>query len=334
MNLSKSVGRSSFENPRESTLTELCLHLTTTTQSPAQSVFIPCQRPSDLTTWRQDDLGFQGDSAFGATVSGGSPDKMLPSWEYEQTAPDPCLPEEPFGFIPADLPRSWRKNYTPLEDEESLTSSEYLTPAHQEPPDLRWPPASRTRDRAHLNTSYCAEASYQPVHSQPERSTPEAGGQEQSVLWDLREKNWMLPTQPHHRSAAASPGVPPVLIKEEHKLRHTCPDAPKHSAIGESIGDSTSSVLDFLSMKPYDISLDISMLSSLGKVKKELDHDDNHLHLDETTKLLQDLHEAQTDRVGSRPSSNLSSLSNASERDQHHLGKPWVFFTVGPPEPP
>lgn len=59
----------------------------------------------------------------------------------------------------------------------------------------------------------------------------------------------------------------------------------------------------------------------LGKVKKELDHDDNHLHLDETTKLLQDLHEAQADRVGSRPSSNLSSLSNTSERDQHHLGK-------------
>lgn len=56
-------------------------------------------------------------------------------------------------------------------------------------------------------------------------------------------------------------------------------------------------------------------------MKKELDHDDNHLHLDETTKLLQDLHEAQADRVGSRPSSNLSSLSNTSERDQHHLGK-------------
>jgi len=56
-------------------------------------------------------------------------------------------------------------------------------------------------------------------------------------------------------------------------------------------------------------------------VKKELDHDDNHLHLDETTKLLQDLHEAQADRAGSRPSSNLSSLSNTSERDQHHLGK-------------
>ncbi|XP_066484284.1 bromodomain-containing protein 9 isoform X2 [Tiliqua scincoides] len=117
--------------------------------------------------------------------------------------------------------------------------------------------------------------------------------------------------------------IPPVLIKEEHKLRNTCPDASKQSMVGEAIGDGTSSVLDFLSMKPYpDVSLDISMLSSLGKVKKELDHDDNHLHLDETAKLLQDLHEAQTDRVGSRPSSNLSSLSNASERDQHHLGSP------------
>ncbi|XP_065609105.1 bromodomain-containing protein 9 isoform X4 [Cyrtonyx montezumae] len=93
--------------------------------------------------------------------------------------------------------------------------------------------------------------------------------------------------------------------------------------VEESAGDSNTSELDFLSMKSYsDVSLDISMLSSLGKVKKELDHDDNHLHLDETAKLLQDLHEAQADRVGSRPSSNLSSLSNTSERDQHHLGSP------------
>lgn len=58
-----------------------------------------------------------------------------------------------------------------------------------------------------------------------------------------------------------------------------------------------------------------------GKVKKELDPDDSHLNLDETAKLLQDLHEAQAERGGSRPSSNLSSLSNASERDQHHLGE-------------
>ncbi|XP_017937170.1 bromodomain-containing protein 9 isoform X2 [Chiroxiphia lanceolata] len=117
--------------------------------------------------------------------------------------------------------------------------------------------------------------------------------------------------------------VLPVLIKEEHKLHNTCLDSSKQIMVGESAGDSNSSDLDFLSMKPYsDVSLDISMLSSLGKVKKELDHDDNHLHLDETTKLLQDLHEAQADRVGSRPSSNLSSLSNTSERDQHHLGSP------------
>lgn len=63
-------------------------------------------------------------------------------------------------------------------------------------------------------------------------------------------------------------------------------------------------------------------------MKKELDHEDGHLHLDETTKLLQDLHEAQAERGGSRPSSNLSSLSNTSDRDQHHLGEaaplgPW-----------
>ncbi|XP_062357623.1 bromodomain-containing protein 9 isoform X6 [Cinclus cinclus] len=108
------------------------------------------------------------------------------------------------------------------------------------------------------------------------------------------------------------------------KQRRNIPVKPLDEVkVGESAGDSSTSDLDFLSMKPYsDVSLDISMLSSLGKVKKELDHDDNHLHLDETTKLLQDLHEAQADRVGSRPSSNLSSLSNTSERDQHHLGSP------------
>ncbi|XP_034272262.1 bromodomain-containing protein 9 isoform X6 [Pantherophis guttatus] len=109
-------------------------------------------------------------------------------------------------------------------------------------------------------------------------------------------------------------------LKQRRNIPMKPPDDLK---IGESIGDNNSSVLDFLSMKTYsDMSLDISMLSSLGKVKKEVDHDDNHLHLDETTKLLQDLHEVQTDRIGSRPSSNLSSLSNASEREQHHLGSP------------
>ncbi|XP_014590434.1 bromodomain-containing protein 9 isoform X4 [Equus przewalskii] len=97
---------------------------------------------------------------------------------------------------------------------------------------------------------------------------------------------------------------------------------PDEVKAGDSLGDG-GSVLDFMSMKSYsDVSLDISMLSSLGKVKKELDHDDNHLNLDETTKLLQDLHEAQAERGGSRPSSNLSSLSNASDRDHPHLGSP------------
>ncbi|XP_008111192.2 bromodomain-containing protein 9 isoform X3 [Anolis carolinensis] len=143
------------------------------------------------------------------------------------------------------------------------------------------------------------------------------GGDHSKIIYQLKQRR-NIPVKPPDEMK-----VPPVLIKEEHKLRNTCPDASKQSMVGEAIGDNTSSVLDFLSMKPYsDVSLDISMLSSLGKVKKELDHDENHLHLDETTKLLQDLHEAQTDRVGSRPSSNLSSLSNASERDQHHLGSP------------
>ncbi|KYO48469.1 bromodomain-containing protein 9 isoform D [Alligator mississippiensis] len=143
------------------------------------------------------------------------------------------------------------------------------------------------------------------------------GGDHSKTIYQLKQRR-NIPVKPPDDIK-----VLPVLIKEEHKLRNTCPDSSKQILVGESVGDHNTSVLDFLSMKPYsDVSLDISMLSSLGKVKKELDHDDNHLHLDETTKLLQDLHEAQTDRVGSRPSSNLSSLSNTSERDQHHLGSP------------
>ncbi|XP_063160339.1 bromodomain-containing protein 9 isoform X1 [Candoia aspera] len=150
------------------------------------------------------------------------------------------------------------------------------------------------------------------------------GGDHSKSIYQLKQRR-NIPMKPPDDLKVTS-----VLIKEEHKLTNTCPDDSKPSMsftasthqIGEAIGDN-SSVLDFLSMKTYsDMSLDISMLSSLGKVKKELDHDDNHLHLDETAKLLQDLHEVQTDRIGSRPSSNLSSLSNASERDQHHLGSP------------
>ncbi|XP_007486842.1 bromodomain-containing protein 9 isoform X2 [Monodelphis domestica] len=143
------------------------------------------------------------------------------------------------------------------------------------------------------------------------------GGDHSKIIYQLKQRR-NIPMKPPDEIK-----VLPV-IKEEHKLRPTCPDSSKPMMqIGDSVGENSSSVLDFMSMKSYsDVSLDISMLSSLGKVKKELDHDDNHLNLDETTKLLQDLHEAQTDRVGSRPSSNLSSLSNTSERDQHHLGSP------------
>uniref|UniRef100_A0A3P8SL67 Bromodomain-containing protein 9 n=1 Tax=Amphiprion percula TaxID=161767 RepID=A0A3P8SL67_AMPPE len=92
-----------------------------------------------------------------------------------------------------------------------------------------------------------------------------------------------------------------------------------NTGLGES-----SSVLDFMSMKSYpDMSLDISMLNSLGKsVKKEPGNEEGQQHFDDADKLLQEFQEAQVDRVGSRPSSNLSSLSNASERDQHHLGSP------------
>nr|XP_045249386.1 bromodomain-containing protein 9 isoform X7 [Macaca fascicularis] len=107
------------------------------------------------------------------------------------------------------------------------------------------------------------------------------------------------------------------------KRRNVPMKPPDEAKVGDALGDSSGSVLDFMSVKSYpDVSVDISMLSSLGKVKKELDPDDSHLNLDETAKLLQDLHEAQAERGGSRPSSNLSSLSNASERDQHHLGSP------------
>uniref|UniRef100_A0A8C9W5E1 Bromodomain-containing protein 9 n=1 Tax=Scleropages formosus TaxID=113540 RepID=A0A8C9W5E1_SCLFO len=98
----------------------------------------------------------------------------------------------------------------------------------------------------------------------------------------------------------------------------------KSSLDGTVMPGENSSVLDFMSMKSYsDMSLDMSMLHNLGKtVKKEPEQEEAHLHFDETAKLLQDLQETQVDRVGSRPSSNLSSLSNASERDQHHLGSP------------
>ncbi|CAL8290988.1 unnamed protein product [Merluccius merluccius] len=93
---------------------------------------------------------------------------------------------------------------------------------------------------------------------------------------------------------------------------------------GGGLGES-SSVLDFMSLKSYpDMSLDISMLNSLGKtVKKEAGHEEGQQHFDDANKLLQqEFQEGQADRVGSRPSSNLSSLSNVSERDQHHLGSP------------
>ncbi|XP_035528817.1 bromodomain-containing protein 9 [Morone saxatilis] len=107
------------------------------------------------------------------------------------------------------------------------------------------------------------------------------------------------------------------------------PDETKSSICDMQMSDATGlgesgSVLDFMSMKNYpDMSLDISMLNSLGKtVKKEPGNDEGQQHFDDADKLLQEFQEAQVDRVGSRPSSNLSSLSNASERDQHHLGSP------------
>nr|XP_020468461.1 bromodomain-containing protein 9 isoform X1 [Monopterus albus] len=107
------------------------------------------------------------------------------------------------------------------------------------------------------------------------------------------------------------------------------PDETKSNLCDIQMADSTGigdsgSVLDFMSMKGYpDMSLEISMLNSLGKtVKKEPGNEEGQQHFEDADKLLQEFQEAQVDRVGSRPSSNLSSLSNASERDQHHLGSP------------
>ncbi|KAL8165820.1 UNVERIFIED_CONTAM: Sodium/hydrogen exchanger 3, partial [Gekko kuhli] len=152
---------------------------------------------------RQNFTDTSGDSTFGAMVSGYPSNEMPPPWEYEQTKPETPLPEERLGFFPVGLSGPWRKDYAPLEDEESFPFSEYLTPAPWEPPDLPWQAPSRTRDQAHFKTSYCAETNYEPAPLQLGRSVPEAGGREEPVFWDPREKNWALHAQPHHRSAAA-----------------------------------------------------------------------------------------------------------------------------------
>ncbi|XP_074539976.1 bromodomain-containing protein 9 isoform X1 [Halichoeres trimaculatus] len=111
-----------------------------------------------------------------------------------------------------------------------------------------------------------------------------------------------------------------IMLKPDETKSNIC---DMQMTDGSGLGESDS-VLDFMSMKNYpDMSLDISMLNSLGKtVKKEPGNEENQQHFEDTDKLLQEFQEAQVDRVGSRPSSNLSSLSNASERDQHHLGSP------------
>ncbi|XP_038125354.1 bromodomain-containing protein 9 [Cyprinodon tularosa] len=110
-----------------------------------------------------------------------------------------------------------------------------------------------------------------------------------------------------------------MLITDENKSNICDMQMSDSTGLGES-----SSVMDFISMKNYpDMSLDISMLNPLGKsVKKEPGNEEGHQHYDDADKLLQEFQEAQVERVCSRPSSNLSSLSNASERDQHHLGSP------------
>ncbi|XP_034409525.1 bromodomain-containing protein 9 isoform X2 [Cyclopterus lumpus] len=109
-----------------------------------------------------------------------------------------------------------------------------------------------------------------------------------------------------------------IMLKPDETKSNIC---DMQMADGTGLGES-GSVLDFMKNYP-DMSLDLSMLNSLGKtVKKEPGNEEGQQHFDDTDKLLQEFQEAQVDRVGSRPSSNVSSLSNASERDQHHLGSP------------
>ncbi|XP_038832709.1 bromodomain-containing protein 9 isoform X1 [Salvelinus namaycush] len=122
-----------------------------------------------------------------------------------------------------------------------------------------------------------------------------------------------------------------AVYQIRQKRNMALPDEAKSNIYDMQMADGTglgegSSVLDFMSMKSYsDMSLEMSMLNSLGKsVKKEPEHEDgvSQQHFEEAAKLLQEFQEGQVERGGSRPSSNLSSLSGTSDRDQHHLGSP------------
>uniref|UniRef100_A0A674AT33 Bromodomain-containing protein 9 n=1 Tax=Salmo trutta TaxID=8032 RepID=A0A674AT33_SALTR len=122
-----------------------------------------------------------------------------------------------------------------------------------------------------------------------------------------------------------------AVYQIRQKRNMALPDETKNNIYDMQMADGTglgegSSVLDFMSMKSYsDMSLEMSMLNSLGKsVKKEPEHEDgvSQQHFEEAAKLLQEFQEGQVERGGSRPSSNLSSLSGTSDRDQHHLGSP------------
>uniref|UniRef100_A0A674ASV9 Bromodomain-containing protein 9 n=1 Tax=Salmo trutta TaxID=8032 RepID=A0A674ASV9_SALTR len=114
--------------------------------------------------------------------------------------------------------------------------------------------------------------------------------------------------------------------KAVYQIRQVCTPLTTHTGWAPNGLGEGSSVLDFMSMKSYsDMSLEMSMLNSLGKsVKKEPEHEDgvSQQHFEEAAKLLQEFQEGQVERGGSRPSSNLSSLSGTSDRDQHHLGSP------------
>ncbi|XP_011372201.2 bromodomain-containing protein 9, partial [Pteropus vampyrus] len=104
---------------------------------------------------------------------------------------------------------------------------------------------------------------------------------------------------------------------------------PEEAKAGDSLGDG-GSMLDFVSVKAYsDVSLGISVLGSLGRLC--LAHPstvagdslgDGGSMLDfVSVKAYSDV-SLGISVLGSLASSNLSSLSNASDRDQQHLGSP------------
>ncbi|XP_063286686.1 bromodomain-containing protein 9 [Pelobates fuscus] len=138
------------------------------------------------------------------------------------------------------------------------------------------------------------------------------GGDHSQTIYQIKQRSSLQGRLPEDIK------MPLVMIKEEPRMHPLCPESnSKHMMMGDPLRDGSHSVPDFIAIKQYsDMSLD--MMNSLGKVKKELDHDDTHLNLDDTAKLLHEFHDVHPERIGSRLSSNIISLSNNSDRDHHH----------------